>query len=438
MTMRCMIRCGLAGLVLGAGAGLLLLSGTSIALGRAIAGITGSAWAPPGGAADEAVSLDELVARSEEAVKKRAKRLTDQNAASTDKTKESSEMGGSTKTGGTTSTTSTTASGHAARMYSRSGFDLTPLTKSEIEELARGLTADERRILLEAGTEKPFCGTLLDNKKQGVYVCKLGGLPLFSSQHKFNSGTGWPSFFQPFDLEHIIYKKDVSHGMTRVEIECARSGAHLGHVFEDGPAPTGLRYCLNSEAMDFIEARADGTIAWPAKPGDKPGMRGPVPMETAYFAGGCFWGVEDRFQNTPGVFSAVSGYQGGAIEKPTYKQICTGDTGHAETVMITFDPTRVSYRQLLEMFFKYHNPTTLNRQGPDIGTQYRSAIFTTDDAQMKAAKAFITEQQATEKYKGKTIVTQVVSVSTAGQFWPAEDYHQDYHEKNGGSCALPE
>jgi peptide methionine sulfoxide reductase msrA/msrB len=318
-----------------------------------------------------------------------------------------------------------------ARRFSRSGFDITPLSEAEVAKLAEKLKPEERKILLDKGTERAFCGTLLDNKKKGVYVSKLGGLPLFRSDDKFNSGTGWPSFFQPYDPEHIRYVKDTSHGMVRVEILDARSGGHLGHVFEDGPAPTHLRYCLNSEALDFIEARPDGTIPWPD------GMA-PVATETAYFAGGCFWGVEDRFQQTPGVFNAVSGYQGGKTEKPTYKEVCTGTTDHAETVMVTFDPRQITYRQLLEKFFKYHNPTTMNRQGPDVGTQYRSAIFTVNEQQQKEAEAFIAELQKSERFKGKTIVTQVVPVSKAGPFYAAEIYHQDYHEKNGGHCALPD
>ncbi len=333
-------------------------------------------------------------------------------------------------------TPTTTTDGKAVEVkagprYSRSGFDITPFSEAEVAKLAEKLTPEERRITLGKGTEQAFCGTLLDNKKKGVYVSKVGGLPLFRSDDKFESGSGWPSFFQPFDPQHIRYVKDVSHGMARVEILDAKSGAHLGHVFEDGPPPTNLRYCLNSEALTFIEARADGTIPWPE------GMA-PIATETAYFAGGCFWGVEDRFQQTSGVVNAVSGYQGGKGANPNYKQVCTGTTEHAETVMITFDPKVVTYRELLEKFFKYHNPTQLNQQGPDYGTQYRSAIFTTDEEQQKEAEAFIAEQVKTDRFKGKRIVTQVVPVSTAGPFYAAEGYHQDYHEKNGGHCAMPE
>ncbi|MEW6361907.1 MAG: peptide-methionine (R)-S-oxide reductase MsrB [Pyrinomonadaceae bacterium] len=126
------------------------------------------------------------------------------------------------------------------------------LTDEQIEKLAADLTEEERRILLNHGTEAPFCGTLLDNKLEGTYACRLCGLPLFSSRHKFDSGTGWPSFFAPVDKEHIEYVRDTSYGMIRTEIRCARCGGHLGHVFPDGPPPTGQRYCLNSASLEFF------------------------------------------------------------------------------------------------------------------------------------------------------------------------------------------
>jgi peptide methionine sulfoxide reductase msrA/msrB len=310
------------------------------------------------------------------------------------------------------------------RKISRSAFDITPLSKSEVDELARKLKPDEAKVILNKGTEPAFCGNLLDNKKEGTYVCRLCALPLFSSEHKFNSGTGWPSYFRPIDLEHVSYLKDSSHGMQRIEILCTRCGGHLGHVFEDGPEPTGLRYCLNSISMEFVEK-------------GQPLALKPVEMETAYFAGGCFWGVEDRFQQTTGVVDAVSGYMGGKLEKPTYKAVCYTETGHAETVKITFDPKTITYAQLLEKFFKYHDPTTLNRQGPDVGSQYRSAIFASTPEQAQQAKDFIAKLSEKPKYKSRPIVTQVVAADKGITFWPAEDYHQDYHERNGGHCAMP-
>jgi peptide-methionine (R)-S-oxide reductase len=137
---------------------------------------------------------------------------------------------------------------------SHTGFDLTPLTADRIEALATELTPEERRVILHQGTERAFCGLFLDNKKTGVYACRLCGLPLFESTAKFDSGTGWPSFFKPFDAEHVAEIVDGSHGMRRVEIRCKRCDAHLGHVFDDGPAPTHQRYCLNSVSLEFVDA----------------------------------------------------------------------------------------------------------------------------------------------------------------------------------------
>jgi peptide-methionine (R)-S-oxide reductase len=140
-------------------------------------------------------------------------------------------------------------------VQSKSGFDLGPLPAAQRERLARGLSQEERRVLLDHGTEPPFCGGLLNNKQAGVYACRLCGLPLFRSTTKFESHTGWPSFYEPFDPEHITSVRDISYGMERVEIRCKRCDGHLGHVFPDGPRPTGLRYCLNSASLQFV---ADG------------------------------------------------------------------------------------------------------------------------------------------------------------------------------------
>lgn len=279
------------------------------------------------------------------------------------------------------------------------------------------LTVDQYRIARGKETERPFCGLLLDNHEEGVYTCVCCGLPLFSSAAKFQSGTGWPSFFQPIAAGNVGEAEDQSHGMVRVEILCARCDAHLGHVFPDGPPPTGQRFCLNSESLSFTPQSRVAILADPAAAG-----KGADSLATAVFAGGCFWCTEAVFEELAGVVAAESGYTGGTAETANYKAVCTGRTGHAEAIRITYDPARISYEQLLQVFFATHDPTSLNRQGDDVGTQYRSAIFYASEEERELAAAFIEDLQASDAYHQPIVTT----LEPLTGWYPAETYHQSF------------
>jgi peptide methionine sulfoxide reductase msrA/msrB len=312
--------------------------------------------------------------------------------------------------------------GEAMARYSKSGYDITAWSPDRIAQARERLTPAQARIAFDAATEPAFCGLYTDTEEPGVYVSVVSGLPLFRSSAKFHSGSGWASFFEPFDPDHVLEREDRGHGMVRTEILEARSGAHLGHVFDDGPPPTGKRYCLNSDALRFV----------PESEALPPDSR-PVDAHAAYFAGGCFSGVEDAFASIPGVMDAVSGYMGGRTVDPTYEEVCTDETGHAETVKVVFDPSRVTYEGLLEAFFEMHDPTTVDRQGPDVGRQYRSVIFAATPQQAEQARAHIATLQASGRFGKSRIVTRV---EDAPVFYPAEAYHQDHHARHGGACRL--
>ena len=267
----------------------------------------------------------------------------------------------------------------------------------------RELTKEEKRVIINKGTEMPFTGEYNDFFEQGTYNCKRCGAPLFRSTDKFKSQCGWPSFDD--EIKGAIKRVPDKDG-SRVEILCANCGAHLGHVFEgEQLTEKDVRHCVNSISLVFV----------PDKPAE---------LKKAYFAGGCFWGIEFYFEKEEGVESAVSGYMGGNVENPSYKEVCSGKSGHYEVVEITYDPGKTTYEKLSKLFFEIHDPTQKNGQGPDIGQQYESVIFYDNEEDKEIAEELI----GILKDKGYDIATKILPVS---EFYKAEDYHQDYYDKKG-------
>lgn len=278
------------------------------------------------------------------------------------------------------------------------------LAEEENDMKYNDLTPEEERVILHKGTEPPFSGEYVDHHEDGTYVCKRCDAPLFRSESKFDSRSGWPSFDD--EIDGAVKRIQDADG-SRTEIVCARCGAHLGHVFAgEGFTDKNLRHCVNSVSLDFLPAGNETQV------------------EKAIFAGGCFWGVEYYFRQAPGVLDTRVGYTGGHTESPTYKEVCSGTTGHIEAIEVTYDPDRTTYEDLAKLFFEIHDPTQVNRQGPDIGEQYKSAVFYRNEEQKQIAEKLIGILES----KGYDVATEL---HEAGKFWEAEEYHQDYYVKTG-------
>ena len=265
------------------------------------------------------------------------------------------------------------------------------------------LTDKESRVIINKGTERAYSGKYYKYKKDGTYLCKWCDAALYKSSSKFDSGCGWPSFDD--EIPGAVKRVKDADG-RRIEIVCANCGGHLGHVFVgEGLTDKNIRHCVNSISLKFQEKKADN-------------------LSKAYFAGGCFWGVEYHFENLNGVINVVSGFMGGDVKNPSYRDVVRGDTGHLEVVEITYDSKKVTYESLAKLFFEIHDPTQANGQGPDIGSQYLSAIFVSNADERKTIKKLIDILES----KGLKIATKIEDKKP---FYKAENYHQDYYQRKG-------
>ena len=268
------------------------------------------------------------------------------------------------------------------------------------------LSPEEARIILHQGTEYPGSGEYNRLQETGVYICRQCDAPLYLASAQFDSGCGWPSFDE--ELTSAIDHLPDADGI-RTEIRCRSCQGHLGHVFTgEQITKKNTRHCVNSTSLFFMPAYTDDGY------------------ERAFFAGGCFWGVEYYMQQLPGVISTTVGYMGGHAANPTYREVCSGETGHVEVIEVIFDPHRIDYKKVAKEFFEIHDPTQQGGQGPDIGPQYKSKIFYLTETQKKTASELVDIL----KRRGLNVVTQI---EPASRFYPAEDDHQDYYSKNGGT-----
>jgi len=286
------------------------------------------------------------------------------------------------------------------------------------DEWKKILNKDQFGVLRNKETEAPYTGKLLYNKEQGVYKCAGCGSELFTDEMKFDSHCGWPSFDKEIAGGKIKKVEDHSNGMNRTEIVCAKCGGHLGHLFDDGPTATGMRYCVNSLSLNFEKTEKVVQQQY----------------DTITLGGGCYWCVEAIYEMLDGVKSVESGFSGGKVANPSYREVCMGTTGHAEVVQIVFDTKKTSLDEILKVFFTVHDPTTLNRQGADVGEQYRSVILYRNAAQQKTATDII-NQLNKEKVYDQPVVTAVQPFKV---FYKAEDDHQDYYNanKSNGYCKM--
>lgn len=273
------------------------------------------------------------------------------------------------------------------------------------------LTPEEQRVILYKGTERPFTGELLNNKEKGTYVCRRCDAPLYRSEDKFESHCGWPSFDD--EIKGAVKRVPDADG-RRTEIVCASCGGHLGHVFEgERFTEKNTRHCVNSISMKFIPAETEKKSST---------------TEAAYFASGCFWGTEYHFMKAAGVRATSVGYMGGHVQNPSYREVCTGNTGHVETTEILFDTSKTSFEELIKLYYETHDFTQVGGQGPDIGSQYQSVIFYVNDEQKATAEKYIKILSD----RGFKVATELRS-ATNHEFWEAEDYHQQYYDKKNGT-----